>query len=190
MSEKEIKQEAEAFYSVIQDFIFEMPLYLDFEHSPQFTLPKKTINNMIITFLNFMESKGYWAGLYMSRWYLENYIDEDTIRNRYSIWVADYCKKTKYKNYGIWQYTDKGRIKGILNNFDLDICAVDYPKLIKSKRLNGYQFYKSNDLLVNQILEGYWGDGEIRKQLLKDAGYNYAGVQALVNMEVNKNAKS
>ena len=61
--------------------------------------------------------------------------------------------------------------------------------IIKSKRLNGYQFYKSNDVLVKQILDGYWGNAEIRKQLLKDAGYNYNGVQALVNMEVNKNAK-
>ena len=47
----------------------------------------------------------------------------------------------------------------------------------------------TNDLLVKQILEGYWGNDEIRKQRLKDAGYNYAGVQGLVNMEVNKNAK-
>ena len=190
LSLKEIKQESQVFYSVIKDFIFEMPVYLDFEESNQFKLPKATINNMIRTFLDYMESRGYWAGLYMSRWYLENYVDENTIRNRYAIWVADYNKKPSYKgNYGIWQYTDKGKFAGINCNFDLDICVVDYPKLIKSKRLNGYQFYKSNETLVNQILEGYWGDGEIRKQLLKDAGYNYTGVQGLVNMEVNKNAK-
>lgn len=190
LSEKEIKQEAEVFYSVIKDFIFEMPVYLDFEESNQFKLSKTTINNMIRTFLDYMESRGYWAGLYMSRWYLENYVDENIVRNRYAIWIADYNKKTSYKgNYGMWQYTDKGRIKYIEGNFDLDKCFVDYPRLIKSKRLNGYQFYKSNDILVKQILEGYWGNGEIRKQLLKDAGYNYNGVQALVNIEVNKNAK-
>ena len=189
MSEKEIKKEAEVFYSVIKDFIFEMPVYLDFEEEKQFTLSKATINNMIRLFLDYMELKGYWTGLYMSRWYLETYVDVNTVRNRYAIWVADYCKRTKYKNYGIWQYTGSGRIKGISCDLDLDICTIDYPRLIKDKKLNGYQFYKSNELLIKQILEGYWGNDEIRKKLLRDAGYNYSGVQALVNMEVNKNAK-
>ena len=189
MSEKEIKQEAQVFYSVIKDFIFEMPVYLDFEEPNQFKLSKVTINNMIRTFLDYMESRGYWVGLYMSRYYLNTYVDENTIRNRYAIWVAEYGKKTSYKNYGIWQYTDKGKFKGINCNFDLNNCIINYPKLIKAKRLNGYQFYKSNEVLVKQILDGYWGNGEIRKQLLKDAGYNYNGVQALVNMEVKKNAK-
>ena len=189
LSEKEIKKESEVFYSVIKDFIFEMPVYLDFEEEKQFKLSKTTINNMIRTFLDYMELRGYWVGLYMSRYYLKTYVDENTIRNRYAIWVADYSKKTSYKNYGIWQYSANGKFAGINCYFDLDICVVDYPKLIKSKRLNGYQFYKSNETLVKQILDGYWGDGEIRKQLLKDAGYNYAGVQGLVNMEVNKNAK-
>lgn len=189
LSEKEIKQEAQVFYSVIKDFIFEMPVYLDFEEPKQFELSKTIINNMIRLFLDYMELKGYWAGLYMSRYYLNTYVDENTVRNRYAIWVAEYAKKTSYKNYGIWQYTDKGKFAEIKCDFDLDICVVDYPKLIKKKRLNGYQFYKSNAVLIKQILDGYWGNDEIRKQLLKDAGYNYNGVQALVNMEVNKNAK-
>ena len=42
LSEKEIKKEAEVFYSVIKDFIFEMPTYLDFEEPNQFKLSKIT----------------------------------------------------------------------------------------------------------------------------------------------------
>lgn len=182
----EIKKEAQAFYEVIKDFIFEMPIYLDFEEPQQFKNSKTVINNMIRTFLDFMESKGYWSGLYMSRWYLENYVDTNTVRNRYAIWVADYVKRTKYKNFGIWQYSGSGRIKGINCELDLDICNIDYPKLIKSKKLNGYQFYKSDKMLVNQVLNGYWGNGEMRKKLLKDAGYNYTAIQILVNEELKK----
>lgn len=188
MNVAEIKKESQAFYEVIRDFIFEMPVYLDFEEPQQFKNSKTVINNMIRTFLDFMESKGYWAGLYMSRWYLENYIDKNTVQNRYSIWVADYAKRTKYKNWGIWQYSGSGRIKGINCDLDLDICNIDYPKLIKSKKLNGYQFYKSSKILVKEILEGYWGNGEIRKRLLKECGYNYNGIQSLVNEEL-KNEK-
>ena len=48
-----------------------------------------------------------------------------------------YNKKIRYKgNFGIWQYTDKGRIACINGNFDLDRCFVDYPKLIKAKRFD------------------------------------------------------
>ena len=186
MNVAEIKKEAQAFYEVIKDFIFEMPIYLDFEESQQFKNSKTVINNMIRTFLDFMESKGYWAGLYMSRWYLENYVDTNTVRNRYSIWVADYKKYTKYKNWGIWQYSGSGRIKGINCDLDLDICNIDYPKLIKSKKLNGYQFIKSSEKLVSEVLNGYWGNGEMRKKLLKECGYNYSSIQILVNEELKR----
>ena len=188
MSEWEMLEEAKAFREVIKDFIFEMPVFLDFEEEKQFKLPVYTINKMIKVFLNYMEYRGYWVGLYMSRWYLENYVDED-IRNRYTLWVADYNKKIKYKgNYGIWQYTDKGRFKGINCNFDLDRCVVDYPRLIKNKKLNGYQFFRSTEEIVNQVLEGYFGNGEVRKKLIKDLGYSYSSIQLLVN-EVLENEK-
>lgn len=188
MNESEMLEESKVFREVIKDFIFEMPVFLDFEEPKQFKLPKYTINKMIKTFLDDMESKGYWVGLYMSRWYLENYVNED-IRNRYCLWVADYNKKIKYKgNYGIWQYTDKGRFKGINCNFDLDRCVINYPVLIKNKKLNGYQFIKSSEQIVNEVLSGYFGNGEIRKKLLKDLGYNPTSIQILVNERL-KNEK-
>ena len=188
MNETEMLQEAKVFYDTIKNFVFEMPIFLDFEEPKQFKLPKYTINKMIKVFLDYMESKGYWVGLYMSRWYLENYV-YDNIKNRYCLWVADYNKKIKYKgNYGIWQYTDKGRFKGINCNFDLDRCVVNYPVLIKNKKLNGYQFIKSSEQIVSEVLNGYFGNGEIRKKLLKDLGYNPTSIQILINERL-KNEK-
>jgi GH25 family lysozyme M1 (1,4-beta-N-acetylmuramidase) len=38
----------------------------------------------------------------------------------------------------MWQYSSEGSVPGIQNYCDLDVCYVDYPKIIKDKGLNGY----------------------------------------------------
>ena len=186
LTEHEIEIECNCFLTTIKNLIFEMPVFLDFEEPSQFKLDKSLINNMIRKFLDKLEKKGYWAGLYMSRYYLQNYVDLQTVRNRYAIWVADYSSRTYYKNWGIWQRTDKFKIDNINCYFDLDKCIVDYPTLIKKKKINGYQNCKSSEQLVKEVLNGYFGNGEQRKKLLTEAGYNYIGVQALVNEELRK----
>ncbi len=40
---------------------------------------------------------------------------------------------------------------------------------------------KSNEEIAQEIINGYWGNGEIRKQNLIKAGYNYYTIQNLVN---------
>ncbi len=40
---------------------------------------------------------------------------------------------------------------------------------------------KSNDQIAQEVLAGKWGNGNTRKQKLKDAGYDYNTVQAKVN---------
>ena len=57
----------------------------------------------------------------------------------YTLWVARYGTQPKYmKRWSIWQYSSKGHIDGIVGNVDLDICKVDFPKIIKGVHLNGY----------------------------------------------------
>jgi GH25 family lysozyme M1 (1,4-beta-N-acetylmuramidase) len=47
--------------------------------------------------------------------------------------------KTNYCGaYGIWQYSEKGKVAGINGNVDLDICYKDFPTIIKGKGLNGW----------------------------------------------------
>lgn len=43
--------------------------------------------------------------------------------------------------------------------------------------------------VAQEVLEGKWGNGNVRKQKLKDAGYNYDEVQAKVNALVAGNNK-
>ncbi len=61
---------------------------------------------------------------------------------KYDVWVAHWGTKAPYvynDNYTIWQFTSKGKVKGVTStNVDINICFVDYPKIIKDAHLNGY----------------------------------------------------
>ena len=44
---------------------------------------------------------------------------------------------------------------------------------------------KSNETIAKEVLNGLWGNGEDRKQRLKNQGYDYAVIQGMVNDLVN-----
>lgn len=131
--------DAELCKEYIKDKIFEYPVYFDLEWQKAFARGKAVCSDMVKTFCDAMEKAGYFAGLYISRSPLQQYITAD-VANRYALWIAEYGSKCNYNGtYGMWQYSDKGRVNGISSNVDLDVCYVDYPKVIKEKGLNGYK---------------------------------------------------
>lgn len=133
----EAKQEAKCFIECIKGKQFEFPLYFDLEEKKQFDLGKKAVSEIIRTFLSTLESYGYYVGLYMSRSPLMTYVEDD-IRQRYSIWVAEWASKCNYDGaYGMWQRSEKGYVNGINGNVDLDISYVNYPSVIRNAGLNG-----------------------------------------------------
>lgn len=138
MSENDAIQEAKVFLEIIKNKKFAYPLIYDVEENNQFALGKQAVSKIIRAFLSTVESAGYWVGLYMSRAQLNAYVEDD-IKNRYTIWLAEWdVKQPTYKGqYGIWQY-GVGRVNGVTGDCDLDYCYVDYPTLIKQKGLNGY----------------------------------------------------
>lgn len=133
------RRDAQLCKEYIKGKTFEYPVYFDLEWNKAFEKGKSVCSAMVDTFCGAMEKAGYFAGLYISRSPLQQYIIAD-IANRYALWVAEYGSKCNYGgSYGMWQYSDKGRVNGISANVDMDICYVDYPKIIKDKGLNGYK---------------------------------------------------
>ena len=64
---------------------------------------------------------------------------DDSKLQGYTHWVAQYGKSCEYTGtIGIWQYSSKGKVAGINGNVDLDMCYIDFPKIIKEKGFNGY----------------------------------------------------
>lgn len=139
MNEDEARQEAQACLEVIKGKQFDMPIYYDVEENKQFALGKAKVSAIVKAFLEVVEAAGYWVGLYSSTSALNSYIDTE-IKHRYAIWVAHWGVNapTYTGSYGVWQYSEKGRLDGISGNVDLDYCYFDYPCEIKARGLNGY----------------------------------------------------
>ena len=195
MSKNEALLEAKACLEVIKGKQFEYPIYFDLEEQKQFKLGKKACSEMISTFCNKLEEQGYYAGLYMSRSHLENYV-EPSVRNRYTLWIAEYTGKCNYYGqYGMWQYSSTGRIAGIKGNVDTNKVYFDPTQNIKSNGLNGFKVSsvkvktKTVAELAQEVLNGKWGNGDERRKRLTQAGYDYNAVQSKVN-KLTKNKKS
>lgn len=148
MSSDEAKREAQVFLQTIKGKSFEYPVYMDLELAKQFALGKAACSAIVDAFLSVLEQSGYYAGLYCSTYYLDNYLS-DSIKSRYTVWCAQYASKCTYQNpYGIWQYNVAGNaeydiigqksIPGIVGECDMDYCYTDYPSIIKAAGLNGF----------------------------------------------------
>lgn len=148
MSADEAKREAQVFLQTIKGKSFDYPVYMDLENEKQFALGKAACSAIVDAFLNTLEQAGYFAGLYCSTYYLDNYLS-DSIKSRYTVWCAQYASKCTYQNpYGIWQYNVAGNaeydiigqksIPGIIGECDMDYCYTDYPTIIKAAGLNGF----------------------------------------------------
>ena len=148
MSADEARREAQVFLQTIKGKSFEYPVYMDLELAKQFALGKAACSAIVDAFLSVLEQSGYYAGLYCSTYYLDNYLS-DSIKSRYTVWCAQYASKCTYQNpYGIWQYNVAGNaeydiigqksIPGIVGECDMDYCYTDYPAIIKAAGLNGF----------------------------------------------------
>jgi len=140
-SVSEIQTEAKVFLETIKGKQFEYPVYLDFEEKSQFALGKAKCSEMAKAFLDILENAGYYAGIYSSKSYLENYFTEDILK-RYTVWVAHYgVSETSYKYpFDMWQYSSSGNVPGINHRCDMNYCYKEnFPEIIKSAGLNGFQ---------------------------------------------------
>ena len=85
-----------------------------------------------------MEKNKKFCGIYASKRYFDNYFT-DTVKKKYSIWVAQYYSKCTYTGpYGMWQKSSSGKVNGISGNVDLDISYQNFPEIIKKAHLNGF----------------------------------------------------
>lgn len=135
----EAELEAKAFLECIKGKRFDLPVYFDIENETQTHLPKKVCTDITERFMNVLEAAGYFAGVYSYDSFFKDYLS-DNIRKRYAIWVArvENVAPKIATEWGIHQYSHKGRVDGIKNDTDLNECRKNYPQIIKAAGLNGY----------------------------------------------------
>lgn len=144
-TEADAKQEAEVFMQAIKGKAFEMPLYFDLEEHSQFNKGTAFCSKITEIFCGTLEKAGYFAGLYISRSPLQQYINSSTAK-KYALWIAEYNSKCNYGGaFGMWQNTSTFRVNGTSGNIDHDYCYVDYPKIIKNGGFNGYPKPKAEE---------------------------------------------
>ena len=189
----EAKLEAKACLEAIKGKEFEYPIYFDIEGSS--LTNKADVSAMCSAFCDELEKAGYFAGIYMSRSPAQSLLD-GTVAKKYSLWLAEYGAKLNYSGaYGMWQYSSSGKVSGINADVDLDICYEDFPKIIKSRGLNGLKKEDKKVLDENGFKKGDKGDGvlalkclirlaadkKIVKAELDDTGGFGGGTQSAVN---------
>ena len=129
--------DAQRFIKILDGLKFDYPVFIDIE--AQENRYKEEITDAAVAFCNMLESARYFVGIYASDISgFKDKLNHERIES-YAHWVARYGKEPEIcKGYGLWQYSSKGRIPGIIGSVDLDISTVDYSKVIKEKGFNGY----------------------------------------------------
>lgn len=129
--------DAKRFLEMLKGKTFEYPVYIDLEStSPS---DKAGATAACIGFCETMEQAGFYCGIYASDWSgFHDRLDVSQL-TRFDLWVASYDYKPKYvTEYGMWQYSSTGRVKGINAEVDLDEAYKNYPLIIKQAGLNGF----------------------------------------------------
>lgn len=136
---KQAQDEAKFVIKQLKGKKLQYPVYIDTEDQMQAKLSKTALTSVVKEFCETMEKAGYYVGIYSNKsWFAEQLHDNKL--KAYDKWIAQYNDKCTYKgNYGMWQYTDKGKVSGIKGYVDLNKCYKNYPTIIKKAKLNGYK---------------------------------------------------
>lgn len=189
----EAKQEAKVCLACIKGKTLELPVYYDLEESGQTRLGMSALTNIAIAFCDAIKSGGYRAGVYSNLNWLNNHLDYERLRSKYSVWLAQWSSSPS-KSCDIWQNADNGRISGISGNVDTDVII--NKNIIKSKSEVKEEMIKKG--LTNNAILAYkkqllnlYNAGIIKTKVDSSAGFGdgtekaVREVQKLAKIEVN-----
>lgn len=137
---KEAHMEAAYFLNVISGYSPEYPVVLDIEESFYDGMSKELVTDIVVAFMEDLENAGYYAMIYSYAKFFDDNLIYDRIAD-YDIWVACWGDESKlFENfsyhYGMWQYSETGKLDGIEEYVDLNYCYKDYKGTIKKYGLN------------------------------------------------------
>lgn len=149
--------EAKAFLECIGGKRFDLPVFFDIEDKTQVPLGKKVCTDIVDAFMGVVEAAGYFAGVYSFDSFFGSNLEE-RVRRRYAIWSArvENVPPKCAPEWGIHQYSWKGKVRGIDGDVDMNNCTKNYPTVIKAAGLNGYS--KSDTYRVAAELGGASSD--------------------------------
>ena len=175
------RSEAAHVLRLIDGYKLSYPVYLDLEENGTQSGAVERAN----IFGDIIEKAGYWCGIYANLNWWNNYLQG---LERFTKWVAQYNTRCTYTgaHLDMWQYSSSGKVDGISGDVDMNECYRDFPaEIVGSKPVSKPR--KTVSELVEEVLAGKWGDGQVRKERLTAAGYDYMAVQTAVNKKLAEN---
>lgn len=131
ITEAEAVEEASTAISLVSGYNLDYPIFIDSEESGSSNgradkLSKTKRTAIVKAFCETVKNAGYKPGVYASTsWYNDNLYASQL--DSYCIWVAQYKSECTYTGrYDIWQYTRRGKIAGIKEKVDMDICYTKF----------------------------------------------------------------
>lgn len=102
------------------------PVAFDIEDKTQGGLGRGVLSDMCSAFCEAVKAHGYIPAIYTSSHWAKNLINA-AVLSKYSLWLAQWNSKITYPGVvDIWQYTDKGKVKGIAGYVDMNMCYRDF----------------------------------------------------------------
>lgn len=124
---KEAKNEAKFTYKMLKSYgDVDYPIAFDFENGYRNKRKyKKSNTNIIKTYCDYLENKGYDTSVYSYMDFLKYSVYYKKISD-YGVWLARWTHNTKnfydggIPNVQMWQYSDRGTVRGINSRVDLN----------------------------------------------------------------------
>ena len=135
LTEAEAERDAEMFREWLAGKDFDMPVYLDLETEEQALLSPERLVQLALHFQHVMADTGLLCGVYSSESWYQTRLDSNRLGGREALWVAKWtssgtASQNMSEKYGLYQYSETGRVAGISTTVDLDVCYIDYPALL------------------------------------------------------------
>ncbi|SDI68287.1 Glycosyl hydrolases family 25 [Pseudobutyrivibrio sp. 49] len=126
ISKDEVLEEASTVIDLLKGYELQLPIVFDVEkvsdsEARTNTLSVEDRTNLTIGFLNSIKNAGYDGMIYHNTEMGAMLIDLTQL-TEYPKWFAGYNKEFYWPyEYQLWQYSEKGSVKGIKGNVDLDL---------------------------------------------------------------------
>lgn len=201
-----IKDQAKYFYNAVKNYLDYGIPFLDWEDGGSYS---KILSYGPATAKEWLDEfyrlSGKRAIIYMSQSVTTDY-NWSTVAKDYKLWMAQYpnynvqngyLSNPWYTQQGYWdkftilQYSGNGRLSGYSGGLDLNkayLTKEEWNQLAKGNSSTP-STKKTNEQIAKEVLDGKWGNGQVREDRLTAAGYNYDAIQEIVNKLVEQRNK-
>lgn len=129
ITEEEAREEADYAMKLVEEYKITYPICIDSEYRKNGranSLNAAVRTNVVKAFCKEVSDRGYKAMVYASKSWFEDNLYMSYLSD-YEVWLARYNTVPEYTGtFHMWQYTNKGRISGIVGDVDRDICYKRY----------------------------------------------------------------